>query len=85
MAGIRRRDFLEMSSAGFGGLSLAPRRIGAGGDGERPNILFILADDQRFDTLGCAGDPDAKAVLAGLRESCDRWIRALMADREKFQ
>lgn len=23
----------------------------------RPNILFILADDQRNDTLGCAGDP----------------------------
>ena len=24
---------------------------------ERPNILFILADDQRNDELGCAGEP----------------------------
>ncbi|HYF36561.1 MAG TPA: sulfatase-like hydrolase/transferase, partial [Prosthecobacter sp.] len=23
----------------------------------RPNILFLFADDQRFDTLGCAGHP----------------------------
>ncbi len=26
-------------------------------NGERPNILFILVDDQRNDTLGCAGHP----------------------------
>lgn len=25
--------------------------------GKRPNIIFILADDQRFDELGCAGHP----------------------------
>jgi arylsulfatase A-like enzyme len=24
---------------------------------QRPNILFLFADDQRFDTLGCAGHP----------------------------
>jgi len=24
---------------------------------EKPNIIFFLADDQRNDTLGCAGDP----------------------------
>ena len=27
---------------------------------QRPNILFILADDQRNDTLGCAGHPIVK-------------------------
>jgi choline-sulfatase len=27
---------------------------------KRPNILFIFADDQRFDTLGCAGHPIVK-------------------------
>ena len=26
----------------------------------RPNIVFFLADDQRFDTLGCAGHPIVK-------------------------
>ena len=24
---------------------------------ERPNILFLFADDQRYDTLGCSGHP----------------------------
>jgi arylsulfatase A-like enzyme len=27
---------------------------------EKPNILFILVDDQRFDSLGCAGHPILK-------------------------
>jgi arylsulfatase A-like enzyme len=27
---------------------------------EKPNILFILSDDQRFDALGCAGHPILK-------------------------
>jgi arylsulfatase A-like enzyme len=26
-------------------------------EAKRPNILFLFADDQRFDTLGCAGHP----------------------------
>lgn len=29
-------------------------------DGKKPNILFILVDDQRNDTLGCAGHPVIK-------------------------
>ncbi len=24
---------------------------------KRPNILYIMADDQRYDTLGCTGNP----------------------------
>src|SRR5688572_12690565 len=27
---------------------------------DRPNIIFILIDDQRFDALGCAGHPFLK-------------------------
>lgn len=27
---------------------------------QRPNILFVLTDDQRFDALGCAGNPVVK-------------------------
>ena len=27
---------------------------------ERPNVLFFLIDDQRNDTLGCAGHPIVK-------------------------
>jgi len=29
----------------------------------RPNILFLFADDQRFDTLGCAGHPIVKTPV----------------------
>jgi len=32
-------------------------RINKGSDPERPNILFLLADDQRADAIGCSGNP----------------------------
>ena len=41
---MTRRDFLYSSSAAL----FQPSR--------RPNIVFLLADDQRWDTLGCAGN-----------------------------
>jgi arylsulfatase A-like enzyme len=40
-----------------GGTLLEVSGNGEAGHGERPNILFILVDDQRNDTLGCAGHP----------------------------
>jgi arylsulfatase A-like enzyme len=36
---------------------LAGTAAAAFGATARPNILFLFADDQRFDTLGCAGHP----------------------------
>jgi arylsulfatase A-like enzyme len=42
---------------GLGGLTLYLGRRAGVGAAERPNILFILTDDQRFDTMGCAGNP----------------------------
>jgi len=57
MATLSRRRFLEASVAGLGGLALGPRSGGGETKGECPNILFILTDDQRFATLGCAGNP----------------------------
>jgi len=40
-------------------LLLAPLAALHAGDGPRqkPNVVFILADDQRFDELGCTGHP----------------------------
>ena len=32
----------------------------ARGADQRPNILFLMTDDQRNDTLGCAGHPIVK-------------------------
>jgi arylsulfatase A-like enzyme len=36
---------------------LSPSMAAAGVEPNRPNILFLLIDDQRNDTLGCAGHP----------------------------
>lgn len=54
------RRILPASAAGLFFLScLAPIAAAAATavDPERPNILFLLSDDQRNDTLGCAGHP----------------------------
>jgi len=51
-----RRDFIKTlggaaaAMASSGGLDAATEA------GERPNIIFILTDDQRWDMLGCAGN-----------------------------
>ncbi|MBL0157511.1 MAG: sulfatase [Bryobacterales bacterium] len=47
--GWRRRDLLKAG--------LAPAILRGAADPKRPNILLILADDQRWDTLGCMGNP----------------------------
>jgi arylsulfatase A-like enzyme len=54
---LTRRDFLGASAAGLGALALGRGCRPGRGPAARPNLLFIVADDQRFDTLGCAGNP----------------------------
>ncbi len=49
---LTRRQFLHSTAAGLGAATAAP-----GAQSSRPNILFILTDDQRFDDLSCAGNP----------------------------
>ncbi len=46
-----RRRFLQASAAA------GPVFQVAAAEGKRPNILFIQTDDQRFDDLGCMGNP----------------------------
>ena len=63
MKRLRRREFLSLVAGGSvaAGISLAGCRSGLLGGGaaakKRPNIVFLLTDDQRWDTMGCTGNP----------------------------
>ncbi len=59
-----RREFLR--AMGRSGLALALASsvpAAARSKDKQPNILFLLTDDQRNDTLGCAGHPIVKTPL----------------------
>ena len=77
-----RREFLKMAgfaAAGFAmasplpGCAAAEQRKSA--QKNRPNIVFFLIDDQRNDTLGCAGHPILKTPV----------IDSLAADGVRFR
>jgi len=51
---VSRRRFL--ARAGLGALALAAGRR-APADDARPNLVFLLTDDQRWNMMGCAGNP----------------------------
>ncbi len=62
MTGYSRRDFLK--AAGWtAAASLAPVCLSCRPSGRKPNVLFLLVDDQRNDTLGCAGHPIVKTPV----------------------
>ena len=55
-----RRAFLKSAAAGMGAALLpnsSRSMLGATQGSRRPNILFLLTDDQRWDALGCMGHP----------------------------
>ncbi len=51
-----RREFLRTTTCSLGAL-LAGYTPSLATDKRRPNILILLTDDHRWDTLGCAGNP----------------------------
>ncbi len=57
---ITRRDVLKSAALGAAAMGLGcagmPQRMAGSGD-KRPNIVFLLTDDQRWDALGCMGNP----------------------------
>lgn len=64
MAEWTRRDFLKAAAAGLAVLPLGNLSgCSRGGPARRPNFLFILADDHRYDALSCAGHPWLKTPM----------------------
>ena len=62
MSTLTRRELLRNACAGAAlaaGLSRAHAERAAAKD-TRPNIVFLLSDDQRWDSLGCTGNPICK-------------------------
>lgn len=57
---MRRRDFLKTTVAA-GSMFAAPALVRAENLGDdRPNILFIMTDQQSGSMMSCAGEPDVK-------------------------
>lgn len=62
MKRLDRRSFMKATGAAAAAM-LVPGSLQAKDSKTRPNILFFLIDDQRNDTLGCAGHPIVKTPV----------------------
>ncbi len=80
---MQRRDFLKRSSCNIGAAMMAAG-MGFGtavpsSTANRPNIIFILTDDQRWDTMGCAGNPIIQTpVMDSLAKNGIRFDKAFV-------
>ncbi len=54
---MNRRDFIKTVSCGAAALAVPGCVVGGEQAARRPNIIFILTDDQRYDAMSCAGHP----------------------------
>ena len=54
---MNRREFVKTVGLGVGAMALPQRLFAERHTNERPNLIFILTDDHRWDFLGCAGHP----------------------------
>lgn len=62
MIRYNRRDFLRAAGLTTAAM-LAPGSFSCRKSSSKPNILFLLVDDQRNDSLGCAGHPIIKTPV----------------------
>jgi arylsulfatase A-like enzyme len=58
---VTRREFLNTAAATTG--TLTASRLSRAAAAERPNVLFILADDLGYGDLSCYGRPDYKTPV----------------------
>lgn len=78
MEQYNRRHFLKTIGMGTAAV-LSVGTFSCSRQGKRPNILFLLADDQRNDILGCAGHPILKTpVIDSLAGSGARFLNAFV-------
>jgi len=60
MVSYNRRDFLRTVSAGMAAAAITPQSLWTvvkrTGKSKSPNIVFVIADDQRADMMSCAGN-----------------------------
>jgi len=91
MKDLNRRDFLRLSASSSvaAGMSLAGCESGLIGQDKpkkQPNIIFLLTDDQRADTMGCTGNPiiqtpNMDAMAKGGVHGCDGKGRRAVHER----
>ena len=75
---VTRRTFIN--SAAAAGVAAAGARIGLSAQAQRPNVLFILADDLGYGDLSCYGRPDYRTpVLDGLARQGVKFTSAYAA------
>ena len=55
-----RREFFRSAMSGLGLFSLGHALNSCSNRRRKPSIVFLLTDDQRYDALGCAGNPIIK-------------------------
>src|SRR4249920_2973031 len=58
---VTRREFLNTAAATTG--TLTASRLSRAAGHERPNVLFILADDLGYGDLSCYGRPDYETAV----------------------
>ena len=66
---MNRRNFLKVSGAGALALALGPHPLAARTSNDKPNIIFIMADDLGYKELGCYGQQKIKTPNVDLLAS----------------
>jgi arylsulfatase A-like enzyme len=75
---VTRREFINSATAT--GALAAGARIGVSSQAQRPNVLFILADDLGYGDLSCYGRPDYQTpVLDALARQGVKFMSAYAA------